>query len=103
MANTGSRTYGNMVVKWTASTTGSAVSVAISSGGAQIAQLEFTPDTLNQYLTYQNPPQFATGRFMVTFSADGKSGQLSCENFVWDINKQPGGPVSGFIGTWSLS
>ncbi len=103
MSNTGSRTYGNIVVKWTASTTGSAVSVAITAGGAQIAQLGFTPDTLNQYLNYANPPQSASGKFLVTFSPDGQSGQLSCENFIWNIDGQIGGPVTGFIGSWSLS
>jgi hypothetical protein len=103
MANTGSRTYGNVVVKWTASTTGSALSVAITAGGVQIAQLSFTPDTLNQYLNYQNPPQFSSGKFLVTFDASGQSGQLSCENFIWNIDGQSGGPVNGFIGTWSLS
>lgn len=103
MSNTGSTVYGNVEVKWTASTSESSLSVTINSGGTIIGSMKFTPTTLNQKLTYQNPPQSASGNFSAEFSADGKSGTLSCNDFKWQLTSGDGGPVSGIVGIWDQS
>jgi len=103
MSNIGTATYGNILIKWVASTSETSLSVTISSGGALIGSMTFTPTTLNQKLKYSNPPQSASGNFTAQFSADGKSGQLSCSDFVWDLTSGKGGPITGLIGIWNTS
>lgn len=101
MSNTGSTTYGNIVVSWTASTTETSLAVTITSGGATIGAMTFTPTTLNNTLTYGNPPQSASGLFTAQFNANLTSGTLSCSDFAWDLTSGSGGPVTGIVGIWS--
>lgn len=103
MSNTGSKIYGNIAVNWTASTSTTSLSVTITDGGPSniIGSMTFTPSTLNQKLTYNNPPQSASGNFTAEFSADGTSGTLSCNDFKWNLTSGEGGPVTGIVGIWN--
>ena len=105
MSNTGQTIYGNVAVNWTASTSSSSLSVTITAGGPTniIGSMTFTPTTLNQLLTYENNQQSASGTFSAEFSADAKSGTLSCKDFKWDLTSGPGGPITGIVGIWNQS
>jgi len=101
--NTASKTksgYGNILIVWTPSTTDIAVKVNVTMGTALIGAMRFTPDTLQQSLNYSNPPQSATGSFIIEFDATGQGGKLYVENLKW-ITKSNQGNVTGLVGLWS--
>ena len=103
MSSTGSATYSNMVVTWTASTTQASLNVIVKSGGTLIGDMTFTPTTLNNNLNYSNPPQSASGLFSAQFGPDGTSGTLSCSGFKWSVTSGDGGPITGLVGVWDAS
>jgi len=102
MATSGERIYSNIVISWEASTSDTSMKVTITSGGALIGVLTFTPDTLTHTLDYKNKEWSANGTFTVEYDAKGTSGSLSCEEFIWDLNSGSGN-TSGLIGIWDQS
>lgn len=93
--------YGNILIVWKASADEVSANVTITMGTYLIGEMHFTPSTLKQSLDYSNPPQSATGVFIIEFNATGRGGKLFAENFVWK-NKSNNGNVTSLIGTWSL-
>jgi len=100
--NGGERAYHNILIAWEPSTSEIAVTVTVTMGTALIGSMKFTPDTLKQTLNYSNPPQLATGMFVIEFNAKGDGGKLFAENLNW-ITKSNTGNVTSLIGMWSIS
>ena len=95
----GRREYGNILICWKASTSEVSVNVTVTIGTALIGAMHFTPDTLQQSLDYSNPPQSATGTFIIEFNATGRGGKLYVEDLKW-VTKSNEGNVTGLIGLW---
>ena len=93
------RQYGNVLIKWEPNLTDIPLTVTITMGAALIEVMHFTPDTLQHTLNYSNPPQSATGSFIVEFNASGKGGKLYCADFIWKTMSGAGN-ITSFIGTW---
>ncbi len=74
----------------------------MTMGTAPIEMMHFTPDTLRHTLNYSNPPQSATGTFIVEFNALGDGGKLYCENFKWKTISGESN-LTGFIGAWQIA
>lgn len=101
-ASEGRREYGNILIVWKSSGSAVALDVTITMGTALIGSMHFTPDTLKQSLKYSNPPQSATGVFVVEFNATGTGGKLYVENLKWASTGSEGN-VTSLVGIWSTS
>ena len=98
----GERAFGNILIVWEPAANEIAVNATVKMGGALIDVMHFTPDTLKQSLNYCNPPQSATGTFVVEFNATGEGGKLYVENLNW-VTKSNTGSVTTLVGVWSTN
>jgi hypothetical protein len=97
----GSRTFAeNVVVKWTPSTTETALAVEITVNTALVWQHTFTPEFTSHEVSGSGENwSLEGGTFTVTFSGGGKDGQLNAHEWKFAIegNKHQ---FTGLIGVW---
>jgi hypothetical protein len=94
-----SRTFANQIlVSWTPNFN-QELAVDIKVGGQLYKALNFD-GTSSQDFSVQSPPNTIAGKFIATFYADGKSGQLDSDTFTWDLAGQKSFFNGGTIGLW---
>jgi hypothetical protein len=101
MSSEGSRTYSNILVKWTGSSSSASLDVEITAGGSLIGSMTLTQDTQSNNLNYENNAETASGEFTAEFNAAGNGGKLYCKDFKWDLTSGKGN-TTGLIGTWNV-